>query len=196
MMEKEKMLSGEFYDTRDSELRTLSNDAKDLMKIYNSLPAENMDLRNQIIRLLFGFCGENVRVNQPIYVDYGCNISLGGGSLINMNCTLLDTGKITIGDNTLVGPDVKIYTAMHPLSARERLYTDESGKTAVRTKTAPVVIGHNVWIGGGAIILPGVSIGDNSVVGAGSVVVKSIPANAVACGNPCTVKKMLDELDE
>lgn len=106
-----------------------------------------------------------------------------------MNCTLLDTGKITIGDNTLVGPDVKIYTAMHPLSARERLYTDESGKTAVRTKTAPVVIGHNVWIGGGAIILPGVSIGDNSVVGAGSVVVKSIPANAVACGTPAQLKR-------
>ena len=123
MKEKEKMLCGAFYDTRDAELRRLSNNAKDLMRVYNSLPAENIDLRNQMIRLLFGSCGENVRVNQPIWVDYGCNISLGANTLINMNCTLLDTGKITIGDNTLIGPDVKIYTAIHPISATERLCT-------------------------------------------------------------------------
>lgn len=190
MTEKEKMLSGAFYDTRDSELRHLSNHAKDLMRVYNSLPAENTELRNQIIRLLFGFCGENARVNQPIWVDYGCNISLGAGSLINMNCTLLDTGNITIGENTLIGPDVKIYTAVHPISADERIYTDEAGHSAIRTKTAPVVIGNRVWIGGGAIILSGVTIGDNTVIGAGSVVTKPIPANAVACGNPCEVKKM------
>lgn len=190
MTEKEKMLSGAFYDTRDSELRRLSNHAKDLMRVYNSLPAENIELRNQIIRLLFDSCGENARVNQPIWVDYGCNISLGAGSLINMNCTLLDTGRITIGNNTLIGPDVKIYTAVHPVSADERIYTDEAGHSAIRTQTAPVVIGNNVWIGGGAIILPGIIIGDNTVIGAGSVVTKPIPANAVACGNPCVVKKM------
>lgn len=193
MTEKEKMLNGAFYDTRDSELRRLSNHAKDLMRVYNSLPAENMELRNQIIRLLFGFCGENARVNQPIWVDYGCNISLGVGSLINMNCTLLDTGRITIGDNTLIGPDVKIYTAIHPILADERIYTDEAGRLAIRTQTAPVVTGNNVWIGGGAIILPGVTIGDNTVIGAGSVVTKSIPANAVACGNPCAVKKIIEQ---
>ena len=193
MTEKEKMLGGEFYDTRDSELRRLSNHAKDLMRIYNNLPAENMALRNQIIRLLFGSCGENARVNQPIWVDYGCNISLGAGSLINMNCTLLDTGRITIGDNTLIGPDVKIYTAVHPIEVGERIYTDKNGKQAIRTQTAPVVIGNNVWIGGGATILPGIIIGDNTVIGAGSVVTKSVPANAVACGNPCEVKKMLEQ---
>lgn len=191
MTEKEKMLCGEFYDTRDLELRRLSSNAKDLMRVYNSLPAENMELRNQMLRLLFGFCGENSRVNQPIWVDYGCNISLGENSLINMNCTLLDTGKITIGNNTLIGPDVKIYTAVHPLLPSERIYSDETGKTAIRTQTAPVAIGDNVWIGGGTIILPGVTIGDNTVIGAGSVVTKSISANAVACGNPCTVKKTL-----
>ena len=108
MTEKEKMLCGKYYDTRDLALRRLSSNAKDLMRVYNSLPAENMDLRNQIIHLLFGSCGENVRVNQPVWVDYGCNISLGANSLINMNCTLLDTGRITIGNNTLIGPDVKI----------------------------------------------------------------------------------------
>ena len=193
MTEKDKMLGGEFYDTRDLELRRLSNNAKDLMRIYNSLPAENIELRNQIIHLLFGSCGENARVNQPIWVDYGCNISLGANSLINMNCTFLDTGRITIGDNTLIGPDVKIYTAVHPVSAEKRIYTDEIGRSAIRTQTAPVVIGNNVWIGGGAIILPGVTIGDNTVIGAGSVVTKSIPANAVACGNPCTVKKIIEQ---
>lgn len=193
MTEKEKMLCGEFYDTRDLELRHLSNNAKDLMRVYNSLPAENMDLRNQIIRILLGFCGENIRVNQPIWVDYGCNISLGANSLINMNCTLLDTGTITIGENTLLGPDVRIYTAVHPLLPDERIDTDESGQSAVRTKTSPVVIGNHVWIGGGTVILPGVTIGDNAVIGAGSVVTKSIPANAVACGNPCKVKKMVKD---
>lgn len=192
MTEKEKMLSGEFYDTRDLELRTLSNNAKDLMRIYNSLPAENIDLRNRLIHMLFGYCGDNVRVNQPIYVDYGCNISVGSNSLINMNCTLLDTGEITIGENTLIGPDVKIYTAVHPVSPYERFYTDEDGKQAIRTKTAPVTIGSNVWIGGGTVILPGITIGDNTVIGAGSVVTKKVSANVVACGNHCRVKKVLD----
>lgn len=191
--EKEKMLCGEFYDTRDLELRRLSSNAKDLMRVYNNLPAENMELRNQILRSLLGFCGENARVNQPIWVDYGCNIFLGSGSLVNMNCTLLDTGRITIGDNVLIGPDVKIYTAVHPIVAAERIDTDKSGKQVIRTQTAPVAIGNNVWIGGGAILLPGVTIGDNTVIGAGSVVTKSIPANVVASGNPCTVKKMLSD---
>ncbi|MBA2212587.1 sugar O-acetyltransferase [Sellimonas intestinalis] len=193
MTEKEKMLCGEFYDTRDLELRRLSSNAKDLMRVYNSLPAENMDLRNQMIHLMFGSCGENVRVNQPVWVDYGCNISLGANSLVNMNCTLLDTGRITIGDNTLIGPDVKIYTAVHPLLPNERIYTDETGTTAIRTQTASVTIGNNVWIGGGTIILPGVTIGDNTVIGAGSVVTKSISENVVAYGNPCTIKKLLDK---
>lgn len=193
MTEKEKMLCGEFYDTRDPELRRLSSNAKDLMKVYNSLPAENMELRNKIIRLLFGSCGENVRVNQPIWVDYGCNISIGDNSLINMNCTLLDTGKITIGENTLIAPDVKIYTALHPIPAEERIYTDEKGHPAIRTKTSPVVIGNNVWIGGGVIILPGVTIGDNTVIGAGSVVTKSIPENVIAGGNPCEVRKIMEQ---
>ena len=132
--EREKMLCGEFYDTRDHELRALSSNAKDLTRIYNSLPAENTELRSQMIRMLFGACGDNIRVNQPIYVDYGSNISIGSNCLINMNCTLLDTGRITIGDNTLIGPDVKIYTAFHPLSASERYFTDEKGRQKIGQK--------------------------------------------------------------
>ncbi len=193
MTEREKMLAGEFYDTRDPELRTLSSNAKNLMRIYNSLPAENIYLRNKFICRLFGSCGKNIRVNQPVYVDYGFNIFIGDNSLINMNCTLLDTGRITIGENTLIGPDVKIYTAVHPIGINERVYTD-GDKKAVRTKTAEVTIGNNVWIGGGAVVLPGVTIGDNAVIGAGSVVTRSIPENAVAFGNPCTVKKITDKI--
>ena len=110
-----------------------------------------------------------------------------------MNCTLLDTGRIIIGENVLIGPDVKVYTAVHPVSADERVYTDKAGYSAIRTQTAPVVIGNNVWIGGGAILLPGVTIGDHTVIGAGSVVTKSIPEKAVACGNPCVVKKIMEQ---
>lgn len=131
--------------------------------------------------------GENSRVNQPFYVDYGSNISLGDNGLINLNCTLLDTGEITIGNNTLIGPDVKIYTATHPKNGIDRFWR-EDGVCAVKTMTSPVHIGDYVWIGGGAVILPGVTIGNNVVIGAGSVVKSSIPDNAIACGNPCTVK--------
>ena len=191
MTELEKMISGEWYDTRDPELRSISNRAKDLMRVYNSLPAENGELRQEILHLLLGNCGENVRINQPFFVDYGRHISVGNHSLINMNCTLLDTGTISIGHHTLIGPDVKIYTAMHPIQAKERFFTDENGKAA-RTKTAPVVIGNYVWVGGGAVILPGVTIGDGAVIGAGSVVKDSIPAGTLACGNPCVVKKELE----
>lgn len=194
MTEREKMLSGEFYDIRNAEIRATSNRGRDLCRIYNNLPSENVELRNQIISILFGACGENTRVNQPIHIDYGCHIFIGKNTIVNINCTFLDTGKITIGDNVLIAPDVKIYTALHPVSADERIYTDESGLT-YRTKTAPVTIGNNVWIGGGTVILPGVTIGDNAVIGAGSVVTKSIPANVVACGNPCTVKKITNEYD-
>lgn len=189
MTEKEKMLSGLPYDTTDSELRKMSNTAKDLMRVYNSIPAENTDLRKEIIKKLLGYLGENARVNQPIYVDYGKNISLGDHSLINMNCTLLDTGKIEIGNNTLLAPDVKIYTAVHPIEKNERFLPNGS----LCTYTKSVKIGNNVWIGGNTTILPGVEIGDNTVIGAGSVVTKSIPSNAVAYGNPCRVQRYLNE---
>ena len=133
--------------------------------------------------------GKNARVNQPVYVDYGYNIQLADNSFINMHCTLLDTAPIIIGENTLIGPDVKIYTAVHALDGAERFWLEEDGTAAVKTQAAPVKIGSFTWIGGGSVILPGVTIGDNAVIGAGSVVTQSIPDNAVACGNPCKIRK-------
>ena len=187
--EFEKKQNGQIYDARDAELRKQQNRAKDLMRAYNSLPAENIEGRKRLLSELFGQFGQNARVNQPIYVDFGYNIYLADNSFINMHCTLLDTAPIVIGKNTMLGPDVKIYTATHALNGSERFWLEEDGTAAAKTQTAPVKIGSFTWIGGGSIILPGVTIGDNVVIGAGSVVTESVPDNAIACGNPCRIRK-------
>ena len=189
LTELEKKQKGEIYDARDPEIRIQYNRAKDWAKTYNSLPAADMQAKDRILRLFLGSVGRNVRVNQPFFIDYGYNISLGDNCFINMNCTLLDAGSISIGDNTLLGPDVKIYTSCHPLDGSERFWEETEGTTAVKTWTNPVKIGRYTWIGGGTVILPGVVIGDNVVIGAGSVVAESVPDNAVACGNPCRILK-------
>lgn len=188
MTELEKKQSGEIYDARDPELRKQYHRAKNLVREYNTLASEDSEGKNRILSELTDGIGKNVRVNQPFYVDYGNNIRIGDNCLINSNCTLMDTGCITIGDNTLIGPDVKIYTAMHSKNEEERFWHLEDGTTAIKTYASPVKIGNGVWIGGGAVILPGVTIGDDAVIGAGSVVTESIPVHAVACGNPCAVK--------
>lgn len=189
MTEAEKKQSGAFYDARDPELRAQQSRAKDLMRDYNSLPAGDLETRTRLLKQMLGYLGENARINQPVYVDYGYNIYLGDNSFANMHCTFLDTGPITIGERTLLGPDVKIYTALHPMDCGERFWKEPDGTAAVKTRTLPVTIGDDVWIGGGSVILPGVTIGNNVVIGAGSVVTESIPDNAVACGNPCKVIK-------
>ena len=184
-----KKQSGQIYDARDAELREQQNHAKDLMRQYNSLPAGDTKGRIRVLTELFGQFGKNARVNQPIYVDYGYNIYLADNSFINMHCTLLDTAPIVIGECTMIGPDVKIYTAIHALDGAKRFWLEMDGTAAVKTQTRPVKMGSYVWIGGGSIILPGVTIGDNVVIGAGSVVTESIPNNAIACGNPCKILK-------
>ena len=196
MTEFEKKQNGQSYDARDLELRKQQNRAKNLMRIYNSLSAEDIEERNRILTELFGRFGRNARVNQPIYVDYGYNIHLADNSFINMNCTLLDTGSIVIGKNTVIGPDVKIYTAIHALDGAERFWLEPDGTAAIKTQTAPVKIGSFTWIGGGSIILPGVTIGDNVVIGAGSIVTKSIPDNAIAYGNPCKICKWNPQISQ
>lgn len=189
MTEREKMLAGMLYDCGDAELLTQWHKAKNLMRDYNRLNSDDLTAKDRILTELLGGRGTNLWITAPFYVDYGNNIFFGNNCEVNMNCTFLDDNRIVIGDNALIAPNVQIYTAFHPTNAADRFGPPrEDGSFAFcKTQTAPVTIGNNVWIGGGAILLPGVTIGDNVVIGAGSIVTKDIPANSVACGNPCRV---------
>ena len=189
MTEREKMLAGELYDCGDEELLTQWHKAKDLARDYNRTDSADADEKGRILKELLGGAGKNLWITAPFYVDYGNNIYFGNNCEVNMNCTFLDDNRIIIGDNALIAPNVQIYTAFHPTNAIDRFGAPkEDGSFAFcKTQTAPVIIGNNVWIGGGAIIMPGVTIGDNAVIGAGSVVTKDIPDNVIAYGNPCRV---------
>lgn len=189
MTEREKMLAGQLYDCSDPELLKQWHKAKNLIRQYNNTVSEDLEEKDRLLSELLGSRGKNLWITPPFYADYGNNIHFGNNCEVNMNCIFLDDNRITVGDNALIAPYVQIYTAFHPVNARERfgaVKEDGSFEFCV-TQTAPVTIGDNVWIGGGAIILPGVTIGDNSVIGAGSVVTHSIPAGCVAVGNPCRV---------
>lgn len=186
--EKEKMLSGEPYDCGDSELLGRWHKAKQLQREYNDTPSDDRVRLSALLDDLLGSRGENVWISAPFFVDYGENIHLGKNIEINMNCVFLDCNEIVIGDFTGIGPGVHIYTAFHSTNPVERLSPKSSFWQSL---TAPVHIGRNVWIGGGSIILPGVTIGDGTTIGAGSVVTKSIPANCVAVGNPCRVIRQI-----
>jgi maltose O-acetyltransferase len=178
MTERQKMLAGELYDALDPELVTARTRARDLCWSLNATRDADDEVRRRLLRELFGAGGDTVWMQPPFYCDYGANIKLGERVFFNFNCVVLDVCRVTIGDFTLMGPAVQIYTATHPMNA-ERRRTHESGK--------PVDIGPDVWIGGGAIILPGVRIGSRSVIGAGSVVTRDIPEATFAAGNPCRV---------
>lgn len=189
MTEREKMLAGQLYDCGDAELLTQWHKAKNLAREYNQLDSTDAAAKDRILTELLGGRGANLWITAPFYVDYGNNIYFGNNCEVNMNCTFLDDNRIVIGDNALIAPNVQIYTAFHPTNAADRFGPQkEDGSFAFcKTQTAPVIIGNNVWIGGGAILLPGVHIGNNVVIGAGSVVTRDIPDNTVACGNPCRV---------
>ena len=189
MTEREKMLAGQLYDCGDPELLAQWHKAKNLMREYNQTESEDEEKKARILKELLGGQGENVWITPPFYADYGNNIYFGNNCEVNMNCTFLDDNRIVIGNNALIAPNVQIYTAFHPTSAKERFGEPREDGSFVfcKTQTAPVIIGDNVWIGGGAIILPGVTIGNNVVIGAGSIVTKDIPDDVVACGNPCRV---------
>lgn len=194
MTEKEKMLNGELYDCGDPELMELWHTGKRLIKEYNKTASDNEKEKERILSELLGSKGDNLWITQPFYADYGCNIHFGNNCELNMNCTFLDDNKIVIGDGALIAPNVQIYTAYHPTNYIDRFgEPNEDGSFSFcKTVTAPVTIGNYVWIGGGAIILPGVTIGDNVVIGAGSIVTKDIPSNSVAVGNPCQVIRKND----
>ncbi len=185
--EKEKMLAGEYYNPGDKELLTRWHLAKKLMCMYNQTDTNDQTKLNGILDQLLGSKGQNVWITAPFFVDYGENIHLGNNVEININCVFLDCNRITIGDNSGIGPNVQIYAVTHPVQPTERLATQKDGFQFWNSYTAPVTLGKNVWIGGGSVILPGVTIGDNTTIGAGSVVTHDIPANSVAVGNPCRV---------
>ena len=176
------MLHGELYDAADPELIAARERAHALLQAFNEAPVSSADVRRRIMHDLFEQCGDSVFIQPPFYCDYGFNIELGERVYFNFNCVVLDVCRVSIGSHTLFGPAVQVYTATHPMNAELRRNV-ESGK--------PIAIGSDVWIGGAAIILPGVRIGSRSVIGAGSVVTRDIPAGAFAAGNPCRVIREL-----
>nr|WP_315183791.1 sugar O-acetyltransferase [uncultured Albidiferax sp.] len=179
----EKMLAGALYTATDPELGTAHLRAQALLARFNATPADAEAERRALLTALFTRFGEGSILKPTLRCDYGFNISIGARSFINYDCVLLDCNRITIGDEVQIAPGVHIYTATHPLEAAAR----RSGVEYA----LPVTIGDGVWLGGGAIVCPGVAIGENTVVGAGSVVTKDLPANVVAAGNPCRVMRAL-----
>lgn len=186
--EKEKMLSGILYKSFDAELLAERQRAKEIVFRYNSLQPSMIEERNELLKSLFGSVKGNFFIEPPFRCDYGCNIEIGENFYANYNLVILDCAKVTIGDNVLIGPNVGIYTAGHPLHFELR---NEEWEFA-----CPITIEDNVWIGGNVVLNPGVTIGRNSVVGSGSVVTKDIPANVVAAGNPCRVIREITDADK
>ena len=181
MTEKQKMLAGEMYQPLDRELMQEREAAKLLFQQINHLDETQKTKRKELLYQLFGKAGKNLWVEPPFYCDYGYNISVGYNVFMNYNCCILDVMPVTIGDRVMLAPNVQIYTATHPLNAKER----NSGKEFAK----PITIGDDVWIGGGAIICPGVTIGHRAVIAAGAVVVKDVPEDVLVGGNPARVIK-------
>jgi len=181
LSEKEKMLAGKLYRSTDRELQAALAQTQRHLRKLNAIPNEDAEQRFAVLQAMLGQIGSGTQIKSLFTCDYGVYIRIGSNGFVNYRCVFLDCNLITIGDDAQIGPGVHIYTALHPVDAEIR----RSGLEAAK----PVNIGHNVWLGGHCVICPGVTIGDNSVIGAGSVVVRDIPANRVAVGNPCRVVK-------
>lgn len=191
--ELEKCLSGEVFNGSDKELVAMTLNAKRLLKELNNSDYADVELKKSILQKLFGKIGENVHIDVDFHCEYGKHILVGNKVVINMNCTFVDNNIIEIGNNVLIASNVQIYTATHSTKVHERMVNErENGTEICKTYALSIKICDGAWIGGGAIILPGVTIGKNSVIGAGSVVTHSIPDNCVAVGNPCRVIKYID----
>lgn len=192
MTEKEKMLAGEIFDSGDAEIIKRWHLAKQLIKEYNLTDSTKREKLNEILDDLLGSKGADIWITAPFYCDFGENIHIGENCEINYNCVFLDCNIIKIGNNALIAPNVQIYTVFHPIVSEDRLPKHVHEEFSFcKSLAAPVNIGDNVWLGGGAIILPGVRIGNNVTIGAGSVVTKDIPDNVLAFGNPCRVIRKL-----
>lgn len=185
--EKEKMISGKPYKAFGDELLAERQYAKEMIFDFNSLRPNQIDERNEILKRLLGKTKDKYFIEPPFRCDYGYNIEIGENFYSNYNLIILDCAPVKIGDNVLIGPNVSIYTAGHPIHYEIRNQEYEYA--------FPVIIGDNVWIGGNVVINPGVSIGENSVIGSGSVVTKDIPNNVIAIGNPCKVLRVITDDD-
>ena len=183
--EKEKMLAGELYDALDQQLTDERVKARLLTKALNDSREDETEKRRQLLKELLPNVEPDIWLQPPFYCDYGYNIKAGEKVSFNFNCVVLDVAQVTIGNRTLFGPNVQIYTATHPMNYKQRASGLEYAK--------PIIIGDDVWVGGSVVICPGVNIGNRSVIGAGSVVTKDIPPDVFAAGNPCKVIRSLDE---
>ena len=187
----------DFLETADGASMAQIAKARRLTREYYFADYEDAERREAILRELFGGMGENVVLDAPIHCDHGDKIFLGNDVIIGMNCTFVDNQEIRIGDRVMIASNVQIYTAAHPVLPKERLVSDwkERKTTFFRTYARPVEIKDNVWIGGNTVICPGVHIGSNTVIGAGSVVTKNIPDWVIAAGNPCKVIREITDAD-
>jgi len=180
---RERMLAGDLYIADDPQLAAESQHAAILMGKFNNSEPSDPDARRALLRELLGSLGEYTEIRPPMFCDYGYQIHIGARTFINYGAVLLDVAKIIIGDDVQVGPNVQFLTPTHPLDPELRRLKYEAAE--------PITVANNVWLGGGVVILPGVSIGENTVVGAGAVVTKELPANVVAVGNPARVIRQL-----
>jgi len=180
---RERMLAGDLYVADDPELARALRRATRLADEYNALAPRDRDAAREILASLLGGLGEGTQVRAPIYVNYGAHLTIGARTFVNFNLVALDVAPIAIGDDCQIGPNVQLLTAYHP--------TEPEPRRAKLEAAAPIAIGDNVWLGGGAIVLPGVTIGDNAVIGAGAVVTADVPADVVAVGNPARVVRSL-----
>lgn len=197
--EYQKCLSGEIFDGKENELAEMTLRAKRLLVQLNAVDFADTKQRECLLRDLLGYIGKHVYVDIDFHCEYGKNIFIGDKVIINMNCTFVDNNRIEIGNNVLIASNVQIYTSTHPTRVNERIvqnWNENSGKAYCNTYALPVRIEDNVWIGGGVIVLPGVTIGKNSVIGAGSVVTRSVSENCIAVGNPCRIIKTINRQDE
>jgi len=181
--QRERMLAGDYYIADDPELRADHRRAVRLMAELNASTINGPHERRAILTVLLGAFGQNAEIRPPLYCDYGRHIWVGARTFINFGLVALDVATISIGDDVQLGPNVQLLTPVHPVEAEARLARWESAR--------PITIADNVWLGGGVIVLPGITIGRNTVVGAGAVVTRDLPANAVAIGNPARVTRRL-----
>lgn len=182
--EKEKMVAGELYNPADPELLKGREEARRKVRIYNQTLESEEEKRTKLLKELLGSTGENIKMEPNIRFDYGYNTYVGENFYANFDCTILDVCEVRFGDNCMLGPGVQVYTATHPLNPNERNSGIEYAK--------PITFGNNVWIGGSAVINPGVTVGDNVVIASGAVVTKDVPDNVVVGGNPAKVIKQIE----